>query len=183
MVGDTTNGEANPGYLFALNKEMYIMIPAFENVNPITKTNWQGRGVVPDIKITADKALAMAQAKAYEKLAAVTTIQENKIMYEWMATGLTSEVHPYVVNENDLKNFAGEYADKRQISFTEGKLFYERVGSDNGKVKLIPLKENLFGAEGLPYFRVRFIKNAKGDTTALEGLYDDGKNDSSKKVN
>jgi hypothetical protein len=161
VVGDTTNGEANAGYLFSLNTEMYIMIPAFESVNPITKTNWQGKGVVPNIKVHADKAHLMAQAKAYEQLATTTQVAENKTMYEWMATGLLAEVAPFSIGENDLKLFAGNYADNLQISFADGKLFYERTSGTNGKRKMIPMKENLFGVEGYPFFRVRFVKNNK----------------------
>jgi hypothetical protein len=182
VVGDTTNGEANPGYLFSLNKEMYMMIPAFESTNAVTKTNWQGKGVVPDIKLAADKAHLMAQAKAYEQLATTTGVAENKIMYEWMATGLLAEVAPFSVSENDLKLFAGNYADNLQISFADGKLFHERTSGTNGKRKMIPIKENLFGVEGYPFFRVHFVKNARGQVTALQGLYDDGKNDESKKL-
>ncbi len=182
VVGDTTNGEANAGYLFSLNSEMCMMIPAFESINPITKTNWQGKGVLPDIKLAADKALLMAQAKAYEQLAMTTGVAENKTMYEWMATGLMAEVQPFVMNENDLKLFAGNYTDNLQISFTDGKLFYERTSGTNGKRKMIPIKENLFGVEGYPFFRVHFVKNSKGQVTALQGLYDDGKNDVSKKL-
>ncbi len=182
VVGDTTNGEANAGYLFSLNNEMYMMIPAFESTNAITKTNWQGKGVVPDIKLAADKAHLMAQAKAYEQLALTTEVAENKTMYEWMATGLVAEVQPFVINENDIKIFAGNYADNLKISFADGKLFYERTSGTNGKRKMIPIKENLFGVEGYPFFRVHFVKNSKGQVTSLQGLYDDGKNDESKKL-
>jgi hypothetical protein len=103
-------------------------------------------------------------------------------MYEWMATGLLAEVAPFSISENDLKLFAGNYADNLQISFADGKLFYERTSGTNGKRKMIPIKENLFGVEGYPFFRVRFLKNNKGQVTTLQGLYDDGKNDESKKL-
>jgi C-terminal processing protease CtpA/Prc len=174
VVGDTTKGEANPGYLFPLNKEMYIMIPAFENINPITKTNWQGKGVVPDIIISADKALAMAQARAYEALAATTPVTELKAMYSWMATGLWGELQPPVVSEDVLRKNQGEYADGRVITFAEGTLFYERKGNPQGKKKMRPLTPALFSVEGVPYFRVQFVKNEKGAVVALHGIYDDG---------
>ncbi len=37
-------------------------------VNPITKTNWEGVGVQPDVAVTADKALDMAHYLALKKL-------------------------------------------------------------------------------------------------------------------
>ena len=182
IVGDTTNGEANPGYQFSLNSEMYMMVPAFESTNPITKTNWQGRGVVPDVAVAADKALTMAQAAAYGQLAATTTVKERKTMYDWMATGMMAEVAPAPATGIDLTLFAGDYADNRKISFKEGQLFYERTGSTGGPQKLVLLKEALFSLEGLPFFRVRFVKNEGGRVTGLQGLYDDGKEEFSKKL-
>lgn len=182
VVGDTTNGEANPGYLFSLNSEMYIMIPAFENVNPVTKTNWQGRGVAPDVKVAADKALTMAQAMAYEQLTVTTTIKEAKLLYDWMATGMRAEAAPPAGGGIDLRPFAGKYADGRTIHFAEGRLFYERIGSTTGRRKLVLLKEGLFGLDGLPFFRLRFVKNETGGVTGLQGLYNDGKEEFSKKL-
>lgn len=182
VVGDTTNGEANPGYLFSLNSEMYIMIPAFENINPVTHTNWQGKGVVPDVFIGADKALPLAQALAYEKLSSATAVKEQRAMYDWMATGLFAEVNPPLFAEKNLNAYAGAYADNRKISVADGTLFYERTGSTATGRKLLPLKENLYGVEGLPFFRIRFVKNEKGEVTGLIGVYDDGKEEASKRL-
>ncbi|HYC29203.1 MAG TPA: S41 family peptidase, partial [Chitinophagaceae bacterium] len=179
VIGEITNGEANPGYLFAINKEMYIMIPAFENINPITKTNWQAKGVLPDVQVPADKALTAAQAAAYEKLSQSTNVAELRSFYDWMAVGLRGELQPAIVPENDLKSFAGEFEDTRRISFENGALYYSR--GDNKK-KLLPLEQDLFGVEGIPYFRIRFIKNAEGNVIALEGMYDDGQKEQSKKI-
>lgn len=88
IIGEITNGEANPGYVFAINSEMYIMIPAFENINPITKTNWQAKGVMPDVQVVADKALIAAQAAAYEKLAEISSVAEFRSFYAGMAVDL-----------------------------------------------------------------------------------------------
>lgn len=182
VIGDTTNGEANPGYLFAVNSEMYIMIPAFENINPVTKTNWQAIGVIPDIKIVADKALAVAQQKAYQQLAEISTVGELKSMYNWMADGLLAEVQPFSVSENDLKIFAGDYADERHLVFENGSLFYYRGNNVAAKKKMTAIKKDLFAVDGVPFFRVYLVKDEKGEAVALEGVYDDGKKEVSKKL-
>ena len=182
VIGEITNGEANPGYLFPINTEMFIMIPAFENTNPVTKTNWQGKGVMPDIQVQSDKALTMAQAKAYETLAAVTPVAELKGMYEWMSVGLQAELQPVTVSEAQLQSLEGEFADGRHVSYLNGALYYYRGNDASGKKKLLPLKADLFGMDGVPYFRLRFVKNDKGDVVAVEGMYDDGKKDVSKKM-
>jgi hypothetical protein len=182
VIGDTTNGEANPGYLFALNKEMYIMIPAFENINAVTKTNWQAIGIAPDNPISADKALILAQAKAYGSLQATTEVKELKSLYGWMAEGYKGELSPVTYTMQQLQSFAGGYTDNRVISSENGVLYYERTGAGSGKKRLIPLTQNLFSVDGIPYFRIRFAADENGIVTSLEGLYDDGQNERSTRI-
>lgn len=57
LVGETTGGGANPGQLFNITKNLEIFIPTGMAINPITKTNWEGVGVIPDIETTAEEAL------------------------------------------------------------------------------------------------------------------------------
>jgi retinol-binding protein 3 len=181
IIGEITNGEANPGYLFALNAEMYIMIPAFESIHPITKTNWQGSGVTPDINVQADKALTMAQATAYKSLAKLVPVAELKSMYEWMADGLQAELQPVSLSTAELKQLEGDFADDRHVNFVNDALYYYRGSDANNKKKLFPIKQDVFGLESVPYFRLRFVKNEKQEIIAVEGIYDDGKKELSHK--
>jgi C-terminal processing protease CtpA/Prc len=49
VIGETTGGGANGGSDFRLNEHMNLFVPYFYCENPITKDNWEGRGVTPDI--------------------------------------------------------------------------------------------------------------------------------------
>jgi retinol-binding protein 3 len=44
-------------------------VPFARSVNTITKTDWEGTGVVPDVKVPADDALNVALKLAGEQLA------------------------------------------------------------------------------------------------------------------
>jgi len=180
IIGDTTKGEANPGYRIIVNPEMYIMVPTSINRNAITNTNWQGIGVIPDINIGQDKALIMAQAMAYKQLGKSTNNNDLRFFYEWKAIGMESELKPVKIPAEDLKSYAGNYADDRIINQEEGILFYQRSGST--KKRLIPITPDTFSLEGSPFFRIRFIKSS-GVITALEGMYDDGIIEASKRIN
>jgi len=68
IVGEVTGGGANPGDAFSLPESFSIFVPTGRAVNPITKTNWEGVGVQPDVSVTADKALDMAHYLALKKL-------------------------------------------------------------------------------------------------------------------
>lgn len=60
IVGETTGGGANPGGVFGAGKRFGIFVPTGRAINPITKTNWEGTGVKPDVAVGADEALDRA---------------------------------------------------------------------------------------------------------------------------
>jgi C-terminal processing protease CtpA/Prc len=42
-------------------------------INPITKTSWDGTGVEPDVKVSADDALTTAEKLAADRIHAIKT--------------------------------------------------------------------------------------------------------------
>ena len=67
IVGETTGGGANPGGGFRLTDHFEAFIPTGRAISPITKTNWEGTGVEPDIKVPQDQALKTAYLMALNK--------------------------------------------------------------------------------------------------------------------
>ena len=65
IVGETTGGGAHPVAGHRFDDHFIIGVPFARAVNPITKTNWEGTGVKPDVPVDASQALETA-----EKLAA-----------------------------------------------------------------------------------------------------------------
>jgi retinol-binding protein 3 len=61
IVGETTGGGANPGGPVPLPYHFSIFIPTGRPINPVTKTNWEGVGVQPDVSVPADEALEKAK--------------------------------------------------------------------------------------------------------------------------
>jgi C-terminal processing protease CtpA/Prc len=68
IVGETTGGGANPGGDVPLPHGLRVFVPTGRAINPITKTNWEGTGVKPDVAVPADSALAVAHRLALEKV-------------------------------------------------------------------------------------------------------------------
>ena len=62
IVGETTGGGAHPVRMEILNDHFAIGVPYARAVNPISKTNWEGTGIEPDVKVPAAQALDKAQA-------------------------------------------------------------------------------------------------------------------------
>lgn len=60
IVGETTGGGAHPVAPQRIDDGLMVTIPFMRAENPITKTNWEGVGVKPDIACARDEALAKA---------------------------------------------------------------------------------------------------------------------------
>ena len=67
IIGETTGGGAHPGGGFRINEHFGMFVPTGRAISPITKTNWEGTGVTPDIIVPADQALHVARIMALKK--------------------------------------------------------------------------------------------------------------------
>ncbi len=73
IIGETTGGGAHPGGGFRINEHFNVFVPTGRAISPITKTNWEGTGVKPDIEVPADQALLVARLTAMKKSIATLT--------------------------------------------------------------------------------------------------------------
>ena len=70
IVGETTGGGAHPVAGTRLADYFMVGVPFAKSLDPVTKTNWEGTGVEPDVKVPAADALETAQKLAVEKIQA-----------------------------------------------------------------------------------------------------------------
>ena len=67
IIGETTGGGAHPGGGFRISEHFGMFVPTGRAISPITKTNWEGTGVTPDVAVPADHALLVARLMAMKK--------------------------------------------------------------------------------------------------------------------
>jgi hypothetical protein len=70
IVGETTGGGAHPVSGHTVEDYFMIGVPWGRPINPVTKKDWEGTGVEPDVKVPADDALTTAEKLATEKIQA-----------------------------------------------------------------------------------------------------------------
>jgi retinol-binding protein 3 len=78
IVGEVTGGGANPGGMQRIDEHFAVFVPRGRAINPITKTNWEGTGVEPDVAVKADQALDTARMIAIDKAIDAETDEEMR---------------------------------------------------------------------------------------------------------
>ena len=68
IVGETTGGGAHPVSGHVVAEYFMVGVPFAKSLDPVTKTNWEGTGVEPDVKVPAADALTTAEKLALEKI-------------------------------------------------------------------------------------------------------------------
>ena len=150
IVGETSAGKANPGRAFETPGGYSVFVSTGAPINPITHTNWEGRGVVPDISVGSDEALVTAHGAMIGELLEKGNASPDA---EWALAALTPvPVSPDV-------QFAGQYGDW-VVRRDAGALTLSR-----GKyppVELKALGENAFFETGNPSAQYHFtVENGR----------------------
>ena len=73
IVGETTGGGAHPGRSARLHEHFSMFVSTGRAINPITKTNWEGTGVEPDVAVPAGQALVVSRLMALKKSVSTVT--------------------------------------------------------------------------------------------------------------
>ena len=68
IIGEKTDGGAHPGASYRLNQHYEAFIPIGCVTHPITKQNWEGSGVNPDVLVSSEQALMLAHKMALKSI-------------------------------------------------------------------------------------------------------------------
>jgi len=175
IIGEITGGGAHP-----VNERVFrslnvaVNVPFGRAVNPVSGTNWEGVGVEPDLKVSADRALLVARTEAVKALIGKTEDGSKKGRLQWLLDGLAVEADSVTVPDSVLASCAGTYGP-RSVRFENGTLYYRREGRP--EFRLIPMGDDRFMVETLDYFRMQFRRDSSGKVTELVGQYDNGETD------
>jgi len=181
VVGDTTGGGAHPvGGHFWPNLNVGARIPDARAVNPVTHTNWEGSGIVPDIVVPAEAALDRAHLEALKKIKESTSDSSRLYSLDWSITRLKVKLGYIHVDTSTFVDYVGTYGP-RQVKLEGGTLVYQR--EDRPVYKLIPAGDDMFLLDGLDFFQIRFERDDSGRVTRFVGLYDDGQTDFNDRTN
>ena len=171
VVGETTGGGAHPQMPFSVGQNFVIFIPFARSVNPITKTDWEGKGVIPDVKTTANEAFIKAQELIFRHLLLTATDQKEKNKYLYFINSLLVNDSNTQLPLNKLLLFAGTYGGL--IVFLDKNKLYCKNDNNGGAVSALKhITNNLFILDKDAH--IEFIKDSKGHYSDIKIFVNDG---------
>lgn len=146
VIGDTTAGGAHPTRPIALKGGFVAQIPFARSINPYSKNNWEGTGVIPDIPVQSSKALEKTLERIYLKQLAASSNDKQKRSIEWQINTLKASPENFIPAES-LSKFCGEYQGGLKIYLRNGNLYCMNAERGNDIFRLAPLNEHLFAMD------------------------------------
>ncbi len=116
IVGEPTNGRANPGGFVPVSGGFAVFVSGGSPENPITRTNWEGKGVQPDLAVASADALPRAQDVALQHLVA-TAQGPDAAELRWILADRQS-----LALRVDLGAYTGSYGEEANVSIENGTL-------------------------------------------------------------
>lgn len=172
IIGDTTRGGAHLTRSFSLGNGFVGFIPYLRGENVKTKTDWEGTGVIPDIKIEESKSLLTAQNTILTRKLAAAANDTEKRKISWLINYYKSTNSDVVADSSNAAKFVGRFAEF-EITVKENQLMFRDTNQpNNNPKKLTAITSTLFQV-GNDY-QVEFIIEENGSCNSIKMYWDDG---------
>lgn len=170
IVGEITGGGAHPQMPFSVGQGFVLSLPFARSLNPITKTDWEGTGVIPDFKVEASKALLKSQELIFKEKLLNAKDEKEKHKYEFYLRSIVLNNEVKAIPLNILSKLTGTYTDVT-IYLDKKKIFSKN--NHNGNVsELKHISNNLFLID--KNAQIEFFKDTKGLYSSIKIYLNDG---------
>jgi hypothetical protein len=171
VIGEKTGGGAHAVGPNDISNGFICLVPYAQAINPVTRTNWEGVGVTPDIRINVQGALDAAILNYYDFQIDHITEAKKLASIKWARDILKAKLHPIQLDTSILQTYVGNFGD-RLVSVRQGDLIYK--GKDGKESKLIALSEAVFKLEDNDLMKMEFVKGSSGKIDELKFIFADG---------
>jgi hypothetical protein len=170
IVGEPTGGAANPGRFVDLGDGLRLFVSFGRPVNPVTRSNWEGTGVRPDVQVPAADALLAAHELALNEQFRRLTAADSAPAADppavdelrWTLDAVRAQRQP--ARAANAAEFAGAYGPRRVRA--DGSRLVLEHGRRPPKT-LLPLGGDTYTLAEDPYVRFEFERDAGGRVAAL----------------
>jgi hypothetical protein len=147
IIGETTRGAANPVNVFPILDIFVIWLPIGTPTNPISKDNWEGKGVSPDYDIPQEKALEKAHMLAFDVILNNLDDEEVLRMVRFELEYCKTFYNSIGVDLKKIQDLQGQY-EQYKIGIENHRPFIERAN----------LKHQLITKDNKIYFTDETLK-------------------------
>lgn len=126
IIGETTRGAANPVEIFPILDKFVIWLPIGTPTNPISKDNWEGKGVSPDFDVPQEKALEKAHMLAFDVILNNLNDKEIQRMVQFELEYCKAMYNSIKVDLEIIQNFQGQY-DQYKVGTIDNQPYIERA--------------------------------------------------------
>ena len=182
IIGDSTKGGAHSVDLYNLYDQFEIYIPTARAINPITRDNWEGIGVVPDVNFDAAVALDTAIVLAKRLATEYAKIKEEKLksvvqemqFYLDQTEVLISEKKIKEANKSldSLLQIAKEFHIVNEFFFHVWAYHYSSIGEEQMLYAILDKYMEYYPNSIIPYEKYIYAYNKFGEKErALKYVY------------
>ncbi len=168
IVGEQTAGGAHPVDRKILTQGFSINIPFGEVKDPITKLDFEGHGVTPNVLCKSEDALNTAHLLVLQKLSSKNKDLSSTI--DWIIPVIKNRQKPASLDTLILKLYQGKYG-KGKLVYENHNLYYKL--NNTASFLLTPLQQDLFLVNGIDDFRIKIISE-KNSIIGIKRIYQDG---------
>ena len=146
LVGDRTAGAGHMVQMVSLPQNFVAGISITRVSDPRTGREFEAVGVVPDVAVEPERALAVAHAAALRRIIAGATEPARRRSLERLAEWVEARDRPRPVDAVRLAAYAGSYEDSRRVTLVDGRLEYRR--GERMPASLVVLDGGRFSIDG-----------------------------------
>lgn len=174
IVGEITVGAANPISPTKVSKDFTVWMSKGEATHPITKSNWEGKGVIPHVQTTRQNALNTAHMMALENLSEKN--KDDSAYFEWFQEIVKAKGTSLKLSSKLLRSYEGTFnsrsGDKRVTKVNDGELWY---GPNTEELtKLVALTNTSFMLPGDNSFKLQITMEGS-EVTGINRLFSSGR--------
>lgn len=158
LVGAKTVGAANNNDHVPIAPAFRLSISVGRPLHPVSKSNWEGVGIAPDVACPPEQALDVAYTAALDQLDRTATATPlMKAEYAWAREGAQARLSPRRGPASKPDRLAGKYGDI-DVQLRAGELWLVRPGRQ--AARLLPMGGDKYFVEDTEPLRVRLTKTA-----------------------
>lgn len=172
IIGNTTRGGAHATRSFSIGNGFVAFIPYLRGENVTTKTDWEGIGVVPDIKADDNNCVLTAQNYFLNQKLLTETDEKEKRKINWQINFNKSKSSTVILNSTETAKFIGRFQEFEVSIFENQLMFRDTNQKRSDPRKAIAVTNKLFqiGSD----YQVEFITDSNNVCNSIKMYWDDG---------